>query len=340
MTSTFHFRNVPTIELFVDTISLDSKSLLRQIHLTILVAKSYKGIRRPLIQTLNRLAPNPYRENASLNNMPEPLPNIRLRIQFSQYTTDKVFFIDLSPPIFRFISLLPAYLFKSILVIVPPLPPAPVLLPPAPYPPHRRVSVSLPPTWYTKVVPSDSLECLAKFVTDVMATRPMVRVRKRQGGVAKDGVRFLSFDAIKKSFADPDSGAMSPTRNLLAGMCTGVVASTFAVTPTERIKTALIDDARSARNFRSSFHAVRAIYQQYGLLGMYHGYAGTTFKQAGATAFRMGTYNILKDYQTRQSIEQTTFTNFANGAVAGTVTTYATQPFDTLKTRVFGVARP
>ncbi len=69
------------------------------------------------------------------------------------------------------------------------------------------------------------------------------------------------------------------------------------------------------------------------MVGMYHGYAGTTLKQAGATAFRMGTYNILKDYERSHQIEQTTATNFANGAVAGIVTTYATQPFDTIKTR-------
>ena len=129
---------------------------------------------------------------------------------------------------------------------------------------------------------------------------------------------------------------MSPVRNLLAGMCTGVVASTFAVTPSERIKTALIDDARNAKRFQSSFHAVRAIYQEYGFMGMYHGYAGTTLKQAGATAFRMGSYNILKDFEKSRHIEQSTITNFANGALAGTITTYMTQPFDTIKTRSQG----
>ncbi len=66
---------------------------------------------------------------------------------------------------------------------------------------------------------------------------------------------------------------------------------------------------------------------------MYHGYVGTTLKQAGATAFRMGTYNILKDFESSRQVEQSTAMNFANGAVAGTVTTYATQPFDTIKTR-------
>lgn len=117
-------------------------------------------------------------------------------------------------------------------------------------------------------------------------------------------------------------------------MSAGVVASIFAVTPTERIKTALIDDARAERRFRSPMHAVRLIYQEHGVInGIYRGFAGNTLKQASATAFRMGTYNILKDFENTHSITQSTATNFANGAVAGTVTTYATMPFDTIKTR-------
>ena len=120
---------------------------------------------------------------------------------------------------------------------------------------------------------------------------------------------------------------------MLAGMSAGVVASIFAVTPSERIKTALIDDARNAKSFRSPFHATKVIYQQHGAIGLYHGFAGTTLKQASATAFRMGTYNILKDFERSRHFEQNTATNFANGAIAGTLTTYATQPFDTIKTR-------
>ena len=146
-------------------------------------------------------------------------------------------------------------------------------------------------------------------------------------------MRFLSFDLIKNAFKDPETGTLTPIRNLLAGMSAGVVASIFAVTPTERVKTALIDDARTAKRFRSAPHAVRTIYAEHGLLGLYRGFAGTTLKQASATAFRMGTYNILKDYENSREIAQSTVTNFANGAVAGTVTTYATQPFDTIKTR-------
>lgn len=68
-------------------------------------------------------------------------------------------------------------------------------------------------------------------------------------------------------------------------------------------------------------------------MGLYRGFVGTTLKQASATAFRMGTYNILKDFEKKRDIEQNTLTNFANGSVAGVVTTLATQPFDVIKTR-------
>ena len=147
-------------------------------------------------------------------------------------------------------------------------------------------------------------------------------------------MRFLSYDTIKNTFADPDTGTLSPGANLLAGMSAGVVASVTAVTPTERIKTALVDDARHAqRRFKSPLHAVRTIWREHGLRGMYRGFGGTTLKQASASAVRMGTYNTLKDYERTHQVEQNTLVNFGNGAVAGVVTTYATMPFDTIKTR-------
>lgn len=51
-------------------------------------------------------------------------------------------------------------------------------------------------------------------------------------------MRFLSFDSIRNILAD-ESGKLSPGRGILAGMCAGIVESVVAVTPTERIKTAL-----------------------------------------------------------------------------------------------------
>ncbi|KAK5130025.1 hypothetical protein LTR08_002541 [Meristemomyces frigidus] len=153
------------------------------------------------------------------------------------------------------------------------------------------------------------------------------------GSIGKDGVRFLSFDTIKNQFKDPETGTLTPMRNLAAGMLSGVVASITCVTPTERIKTALIDDARNEKRYMSMTHCIKTVLKEDGFIGLYRGFAGTTLKQAGATAFRMGTYNTLKDYEKKHDIAQNTATNFANGSVAGIVTTLTTQPFDTIKTR-------
>lgn len=146
-------------------------------------------------------------------------------------------------------------------------------------------------------------------------------------------MRFLSFDTVKNQFKDPETGALSPMRSMLAGMSAGVLASIFAVTPTERVKTALIDDARGPKQFTSTVHAIKVILKEDGFKGLYRGFAGTTLKQASATSFRMGSYNIIKEFEQARQIPQNTATNFANGAVAGVITTLATQPFDTIKTR-------
>ncbi|PBP27008.1 hypothetical protein BUE80_DR001984 [Diplocarpon rosae] len=152
------------------------------------------------------------------------------------------------------------------------------------------------------------------------------------GSVGKDAVRFLSFDTVKNAFKQED-GTLTPARNMFAGMTAGVLASICAVTPTERVKTALIDDARSSRVFTSTPHAVRSILQEDGLRGLYRGFVGTTLKQASATSLRMGSYNVLKDLEVRRGLGQSAVVNFGNGAVAGVVTTLLSQPFDTIKTR-------
>ncbi|MCJ1472062.1 hypothetical protein MMC13_000707 [Lambiella insularis] len=153
------------------------------------------------------------------------------------------------------------------------------------------------------------------------------------GSIGKDAVRFVCFDAIKDAFHDPDTGTLTPLRNILAGMASGVVSSTFASTPAERLKTALIDDARNAKRFHSPMHAVRAIYAENGFLGLYRGFAGTTLRQSLSTGVRLGVYNILKDYEKRRDVTQSVLTTFINGGIAGTITTLTTQPFDVVKTR-------
>lgn len=145
----------------------------------------------------------------------------------------------------------------------------------------------------------------------------------------------MAFDRVKQAFMDKETGTLSPLRSLLAGMSAGVMASAFAVTPSERIKTALIDDARSSgpRRFTGPINATKVLIAENGLRDIYRGFTTTTLKQMGTTSIRLGSYNILKDYESSKGIQQTTAVNFGNGAIAGIVTTYGTQPFDVLKTR-------
>ena len=157
------------------------------------------------------------------------------------------------------------------------------------------------------------------------------------GTIAKDAIRFIAFDTIKEQFKDPETGTLTPLRNLAAGISSGIVASTFAVTPTERIKTALIDDARNEKRFRNPWHATKLLIAEKGILAVYQGYITTTMKQASTTAVRLGTYSQLKDWERMKGIEQTVAVNFGNGGIAGTVVVFATQPFDVLKTRAQSV---
>lgn len=51
----------------------------------------------------------------------------------------------------------------------------------------------------------------------------------------------------------------------------------------------------------------------------------------------MGSYNIFKEVMKSYGITTSVVTNFATGALAGVITVYATQPFNTIKTRAQGV---
>ncbi|KAL4811445.1 mitochondrial carrier domain-containing protein [Aspergillus unguis] len=160
------------------------------------------------------------------------------------------------------------------------------------------------------------------------------------GTAFKAGVRFLSFDTIKNQLSDAD-GSLSPGRGILAGMIAGMVESVVAVTPTERIKTALIDDARlsSARRYKSGFHALRTIVAESGVREVYRGLVSTTMKQSATSAVRMGSYNIIKEAvssYTNQKNAKSPALTFGMGATAGIITVYMTQPFDSIKTRAQG----
>ncbi|KAL0942780.1 uncharacterized protein CTRU02_200666 [Colletotrichum truncatum] len=153
------------------------------------------------------------------------------------------------------------------------------------------------------------------------------------GTTVKAGVRFLSFDSIRNALMD-ENGKLTPTRGILAGMIAGCVESIVAVTPTERIKTALIDDAKSgARKYAGGTQALYSMLKQHGLREVYRGLISTTLKQSATSAVRMGSYNVLRDFSRQANLPNNSLVTFSSGAVAGIITVYVTQPFDTIKTK-------
>jgi solute carrier family 25 citrate transporter 1 len=94
-----------------------------------------------------------------------------------------------------------------------------------------------------------------------------------------------------------------------------------------------IDDAKGERRFHGGLHAARTLIKETGISALYRGLLWTTAKQCSTSAVRMGSYNILREALKDRGITQGPVVTFATGAVAGTITVYATQPFDTMKTR-------
>ncbi|CAK7270412.1 hypothetical protein SEPCBS119000_004078 [Sporothrix epigloea] len=157
------------------------------------------------------------------------------------------------------------------------------------------------------------------------------------GNSAKAGIRFVAFDQFKKLLADAD-GKLTGPRTVLAGFGAGVTESLLAVTPTESIKTTLIDERKKpVPRMRGFLDAVPIMARERGIRGFFQGFVPTTARQAANSAVRFSSYNFLK--QLAESYiapgeKLGTLGTFGIGGIAGLVTVIVTQPLDTVKTRM------
>lgn len=99
-----------------------------------------------------------------------------------------------------------------------------------------------------------------------------------------------------------------------------------------------IDDRKSANpRMRGFLHAVPIIARERGLRGFFQGFVPTTARQAANSAVRFGSYTFLRQLAqsyTAPGEKLGTLSTFGIGGVAGLITVYATQPLDTVKTRM------
>jgi solute carrier family 25 (mitochondrial citrate transporter), member 1 len=88
---------------------------------------------------------------------------------------------------------------------------------------------------------------------------------------------------------------------------------------------------------RGFLHAVPIIARERGLRGFFQGFVPTTARQAANSAVRFSSYTFLKqlaESYTAPGEKLGTVGTFSMGALAGFITVYATQPLDTIKTRM------
>jgi len=88
---------------------------------------------------------------------------------------------------------------------------------------------------------------------------------------------------------------------------------------------------------RGFLHAVPTIARERGIRGFFQGFVPTTARQAANSAVRFSSYTFLKqlaESYTAPGEKLGTVGTFAMGGLAGFITVYATQPLDTIKTRM------
>jgi solute carrier family 25 citrate transporter 1 len=158
------------------------------------------------------------------------------------------------------------------------------------------------------------------------------------GNSLKAGIRFVAFDFYKSLLSDP-SGKISGPRTVIAGFGAGITESLLAVTPFESVKTQLIDDAKRPQpRMRGFLHGTALILREQGLIrGLGKGFVPTTARQAANSAVRFSSYTTLKQFAegyVKPGEKLGTLSTFALGGLAGLITVYATQPIDTVKTRM------
>ena len=157
------------------------------------------------------------------------------------------------------------------------------------------------------------------------------------GNSLKAGIRFVAFDAYKDLLQDK-AGKISGPRTVVAGFGAGITESLLAVTPFESIKTQLIDDRKRAKpRMRGFLHGSALIAREQGVRGFFKGFVPTTARQAANSAVRFGSYTTLKQFAegyVKPGEKLGTMSTFGLGGLAGLITVYATQPIDTVKTRM------
>ncbi|GMH92611.1 hypothetical protein TrVE_jg14120 [Triparma verrucosa] len=150
------------------------------------------------------------------------------------------------------------------------------------------------------------------------------------GSIPKAGIRFSLNAEIKGRLRD-SNGALTPSKNFLAGLGAGVSEALIIVAPVETVKTKCID---MNVPFLSG---MKTILKNEGISGVYQGAAATAMKQGSNQGLRFMWFNEYKTFVTNNGETQMTpLKSLFGGMSAGCFSTLGNNPFDVVKTRMQG----
>jgi solute carrier family 25 protein 14/30 len=129
------------------------------------------------------------------------------------------------------------------------------------------------------------------------------------------------------------------TRSLLAGAAAGAISSAIC-TPTDLVKVRMAAGDRS--QYTSFWQAIRLIIRNEGIFSLYKGVAPTTYRAVLVTLLNLPTYDIAKSYLVEHPQivflhhrwRDDIYTHVTASIISGVISTYGTNPVDTVKSRI------
>lgn len=123
------------------------------------------------------------------------------------------------------------------------------------------------------------------------------------------------------------------TGNLLAGSFARVVVG-FILCPITVVKARFESSNFSPNENRTLVSCLRSIYTEGGVRGLFRGFSATALRDAPYAGLYLMFYEGIKGALKGVGEEEGTQSRVVAGLVAGTAATFATHPFDIIKTRV------
>lgn len=155
----------------------------------------------------------------------------------------------------------------------------------------------------------------------------------------KAAIRFAGFETCSGLLTGPngeDKYNLGASKGFVAGLGAGTLEAIFVTTPQETIKVRLINDLfrteGSGPQYKSFFHGVKNIFNEFGLGGLYKGLFPTIIKVSTAQATRFGIFHYIPSENRNTPAKAA-----ASGAFAGGVSVLLFQGVDVVKSRMQGL---